>query len=182
MILPSLNFLFIIRYWIYVDFISYPCWLYSMYWSFTFSSEFLLLNIKRCSALLISVNLSRAMNKQWGVTPQDLCTLCMSVCSPEAVVQFVLCHPCCFWRMHPSNDFIGAFIKLTSLWPLLSSLTSLSYPCFVCSRAEQIPPCLTNETSLPSPWGTPALSRKRYRPFKEKLISLPVFFSCCCVS
>ncbi|XP_043915423.1 WD repeat and FYVE domain-containing protein 3 [Protopterus annectens] len=28
------------------------------------------------------------------------------------------------------------------------------------SRAEQIPPCLTNETSLPSPWGTPALSRK----------------------
>ncbi|OXB84085.1 UNVERIFIED_CONTAM: hypothetical protein H355_012203 [Colinus virginianus] len=30
------------------------------------------------------------------------------------------------------------------------------------SRAEQIPPCLTNETSLPSPWGTPALSRKRH--------------------
>ncbi|XP_077131917.1 WD repeat and FYVE domain-containing protein 3 isoform X2 [Ranitomeya variabilis] len=30
------------------------------------------------------------------------------------------------------------------------------------SRAEQIPPCLTNETTLPSPWGTPALSRKRH--------------------
>ncbi|XP_025070807.1 WD repeat and FYVE domain-containing protein 3 isoform X7 [Alligator sinensis] len=30
------------------------------------------------------------------------------------------------------------------------------------SHAEQIPPCLTNETSLPSPWGTPALSRKRH--------------------
>ncbi|XP_062992252.1 WD repeat and FYVE domain-containing protein 3 isoform X3 [Elgaria multicarinata webbii] len=30
------------------------------------------------------------------------------------------------------------------------------------SRAEQIPPCLTNESSLPSPWGTPALSRKRH--------------------
>uniref|UniRef100_A0A4W3HF18 WD repeat and FYVE domain containing 3 n=1 Tax=Callorhinchus milii TaxID=7868 RepID=A0A4W3HF18_CALMI len=29
------------------------------------------------------------------------------------------------------------------------------------SFAEQIPPCLTHETSLPSPWGTPALSRKR---------------------
>nr|XP_021502645.1 WD repeat and FYVE domain-containing protein 3 [Meriones unguiculatus] len=29
------------------------------------------------------------------------------------------------------------------------------------SRAEQIPPCLTSESSLPSPWGTPALSRKR---------------------
>ncbi|KAJ8263051.1 hypothetical protein COCON_G00155080 [Conger conger] len=30
------------------------------------------------------------------------------------------------------------------------------------SRAEQLPPCLTLETSLPSPWGTPALSRKRH--------------------
>ncbi|XP_039614451.1 WD repeat and FYVE domain-containing protein 3 isoform X3 [Polypterus senegalus] len=30
------------------------------------------------------------------------------------------------------------------------------------SRAEQVPPCLTHETSLPSPWGTPALSRKRH--------------------
>ncbi|XP_060237016.1 WD repeat and FYVE domain-containing protein 3 isoform X7 [Meriones unguiculatus] len=30
------------------------------------------------------------------------------------------------------------------------------------SRAEQIPPCLTSESSLPSPWGTPALSRKRH--------------------
>ncbi|KAG9480632.1 hypothetical protein GDO78_012215 [Eleutherodactylus coqui] len=30
------------------------------------------------------------------------------------------------------------------------------------SRAEQIPPCLTNETTLPSPWGTPALARKRH--------------------
>ncbi|XP_041955873.1 WD repeat and FYVE domain-containing protein 3 isoform X3 [Alosa sapidissima] len=29
------------------------------------------------------------------------------------------------------------------------------------SRAEQVPPCLTHETSLPSPWGTPALTRKR---------------------
>ncbi|XP_072921340.1 WD repeat and FYVE domain-containing protein 3 isoform X1 [Hemitrygon akajei] len=29
------------------------------------------------------------------------------------------------------------------------------------SFAEQVPPCLTHETSLPSPWGTPALSRKR---------------------
>ncbi|XP_054466267.1 WD repeat and FYVE domain-containing protein 3 [Anoplopoma fimbria] len=29
------------------------------------------------------------------------------------------------------------------------------------SRAEQVPPCLTHETSLPSPWGTPALARKR---------------------
>ncbi|KAH0615815.1 hypothetical protein JD844_026358 [Phrynosoma platyrhinos] len=30
------------------------------------------------------------------------------------------------------------------------------------SRADQIPPCLTNESSLPSPWGTPALPRKRH--------------------
>ncbi|KAG7490175.1 hypothetical protein JOB18_029475 [Solea senegalensis] len=30
------------------------------------------------------------------------------------------------------------------------------------SRAEQLPPCLTHETSLPSPWGTPALARKRH--------------------
>ncbi|NP_766470.2 WD repeat and FYVE domain-containing protein 3 [Mus musculus] len=30
------------------------------------------------------------------------------------------------------------------------------------SHAEQIPPCLTSESSLPSPWGTPALSRKRH--------------------
>ncbi|XP_036381916.1 WD repeat and FYVE domain-containing protein 3 isoform X1 [Megalops cyprinoides] len=30
------------------------------------------------------------------------------------------------------------------------------------SRAEQVPPCLTLETSLPSPWGTPALARKRH--------------------
>uniref|UniRef100_A0A803TVV1 WD repeat and FYVE domain containing 3 n=1 Tax=Anolis carolinensis TaxID=28377 RepID=A0A803TVV1_ANOCA len=30
------------------------------------------------------------------------------------------------------------------------------------SRAEQIPPCLSNESSLPSPWGTPALPRKRH--------------------
>ncbi|XP_031426548.1 WD repeat and FYVE domain-containing protein 3 isoform X2 [Clupea harengus] len=30
------------------------------------------------------------------------------------------------------------------------------------SRAEQVPPCLTHETSLPSPWGTPALTRKRH--------------------
>uniref|UniRef100_A0A8C9S430 WD repeat and FYVE domain containing 3 n=1 Tax=Scleropages formosus TaxID=113540 RepID=A0A8C9S430_SCLFO len=30
------------------------------------------------------------------------------------------------------------------------------------SRAEQVPPCLTHESSLPSPWGTPALTRKRY--------------------
>ncbi|XP_053559369.1 WD repeat and FYVE domain-containing protein 3 isoform X2 [Bombina bombina] len=30
------------------------------------------------------------------------------------------------------------------------------------SHADQVPPCLTNETSLPSPWGTPALSRKRH--------------------
>ncbi|XP_078532420.1 WD repeat and FYVE domain-containing protein 3 isoform X3 [Lissotriton helveticus] len=30
------------------------------------------------------------------------------------------------------------------------------------SHAEQIPPCLTHETTLPSPWGTPALSRKRH--------------------
>ncbi|XP_056659188.1 WD repeat and FYVE domain-containing protein 3 isoform X2 [Monodelphis domestica] len=30
------------------------------------------------------------------------------------------------------------------------------------SHAEQIPPCLTNESSLPSPWGTPAVSRKRH--------------------
>ncbi|XP_028980419.2 WD repeat and FYVE domain-containing protein 3 isoform X4 [Esox lucius] len=30
------------------------------------------------------------------------------------------------------------------------------------SRAEQVPPCLTHETSLPSPWGTPALARKRH--------------------
>uniref|UniRef100_A0A671LJE3 WD repeat and FYVE domain-containing protein 3 n=1 Tax=Sinocyclocheilus anshuiensis TaxID=1608454 RepID=A0A671LJE3_9TELE len=29
------------------------------------------------------------------------------------------------------------------------------------SRAEQVPPCLTHETSLPSPWGTPAIARKR---------------------
>lgn len=47
-------------------------------------------------------------------------------------------------------------------------LTSLNHPvCFVvCSRAEQIPPCLTSESSLPSPWGTPALSRKRYWAYK----------------
>ncbi|XP_077377164.1 WD repeat and FYVE domain-containing protein 3 isoform X1 [Festucalex cinctus] len=30
------------------------------------------------------------------------------------------------------------------------------------SRAEQVPPCLTHETTLPSPWGTPALTRKRH--------------------
>uniref|UniRef100_A0A3P9L505 WD repeat and FYVE domain containing 3 n=1 Tax=Oryzias latipes TaxID=8090 RepID=A0A3P9L505_ORYLA len=30
------------------------------------------------------------------------------------------------------------------------------------SRAEHMPPCLTHETSLPSPWGTPALTRKRH--------------------
>ncbi|XP_076857169.1 WD repeat and FYVE domain-containing protein 3-like isoform X2 [Brachyhypopomus gauderio] len=30
------------------------------------------------------------------------------------------------------------------------------------SRAEQVPPCLSHETSLPSPWGTPALARKRH--------------------
>ncbi|KAL1274897.1 hypothetical protein QQF64_027711, partial [Cirrhinus molitorella] len=30
------------------------------------------------------------------------------------------------------------------------------------SRAEQVPPCLTHETSLPSPWGTPAIARKRH--------------------
>ncbi|KAG7271513.1 hypothetical protein CRUP_007502, partial [Coryphaenoides rupestris] len=30
------------------------------------------------------------------------------------------------------------------------------------SRTEQLPPCLSQETSLPSPWGTPALTRKRH--------------------
>ncbi|XP_029115173.1 WD repeat and FYVE domain-containing protein 3 isoform X3 [Scleropages formosus] len=29
------------------------------------------------------------------------------------------------------------------------------------SRADQVPPCLTHEASLPSPWGTPAMARKR---------------------
>ncbi|KAL4623281.1 WD repeat and FYVE domain-containing protein 3-like isoform X1 [Arapaima gigas] len=29
------------------------------------------------------------------------------------------------------------------------------------SRADQVPPCLTHEASLPSPWGTPSLARKR---------------------
>ncbi|XP_035234406.1 WD repeat and FYVE domain-containing protein 3 isoform X2 [Anguilla anguilla] len=43
------------------------------------------------------------------------------------------------------------------------------------SRAEQLPPCLTLETSLPSPWGTPALSRKRhgYHGSSAPLPSLP---------
>ena len=44
-----------------------------------------------------------------------------------------------------------------------SNLSDLPPVCFVVySRAEHIPPCLTSESSLPSPWGTPALSRKRY--------------------
>uniref|UniRef100_A0A8C4ZMQ7 WD repeat and FYVE domain containing 3 n=1 Tax=Gadus morhua TaxID=8049 RepID=A0A8C4ZMQ7_GADMO len=30
------------------------------------------------------------------------------------------------------------------------------------SRTEQLPPCLSQESSLPSPWGTPALTRKRH--------------------
>ena len=53
-------------------------------------------------------------------------------------------------------------------------------PCFVvCSRAEQIPPCLTSESSLPSPWGTPALSRKRYwSNNRSQSLLVWVFFFC----
>ncbi|XP_078070095.1 WD repeat and FYVE domain-containing protein 3 isoform X4 [Mustelus asterias] len=41
------------------------------------------------------------------------------------------------------------------------------------SLAEQVPPCLAHETSLPSPWGTPALSRKR--PGYHTVSTPPVF-------
>lgn len=60
-------------------------------------------------------------------------------------------------------------------------LTSLNLPvCFVvCSRAEQIPPCLTSESSLPSPWGTPALSRKRYWSQRSQSSFSKVFFFSC---
>ncbi|XP_014865507.1 PREDICTED: WD repeat and FYVE domain-containing protein 3, partial [Poecilia mexicana] len=42
------------------------------------------------------------------------------------------------------------------------------------SRAEQVPPCLTHETSLPSPWGTPALARKRHGYYGTSGSSAPV--------
>ncbi|XP_014915523.1 WD repeat and FYVE domain-containing protein 3 isoform X2 [Poecilia latipinna] len=42
------------------------------------------------------------------------------------------------------------------------------------SRAEQVPPCLTHETSLPSPWGTPALARKRHGYYSTSGSSAPV--------
>ncbi|KAJ8383375.1 hypothetical protein AAFF_G00221650 [Aldrovandia affinis] len=44
------------------------------------------------------------------------------------------------------------------------------------SHAEQLPPCLTLETSLPSPWGTPALARKRqgYHGIPAPVLALPM--------
>uniref|UniRef100_A0A672QYC5 WD repeat and FYVE domain containing 3 n=1 Tax=Sinocyclocheilus grahami TaxID=75366 RepID=A0A672QYC5_SINGR len=66
----------------------------------------------------------------------------------------------------------GMDLLLVFVW-LCECLVCLHVDCLVvtlcvrlwlnrCSRAEQVPPCLTHETSLPSPWGTPAIARKRY--------------------
>ncbi|XP_013921886.1 PREDICTED: WD repeat and FYVE domain-containing protein 3 [Thamnophis sirtalis] len=58
-----------------------------------------------------------------------------------------------------SMDTVSPTLKHCSkLFIYLYKVTTDSFD----SRAEQIPPCLTNESSLPSPWGTPALSRKRH--------------------
>ncbi|XP_069782164.1 WD repeat and FYVE domain-containing protein 3 isoform X4 [Narcine bancroftii] len=55
-------------------------------------------------------------------------------------------------------DSVGPTLKHCSkLFCCLYKMATDSFDSF----AEQVPPCLTHETSLPSPWGTPALSRKR---------------------
>ncbi|XP_041447245.1 WD repeat and FYVE domain-containing protein 3 isoform X2 [Xenopus laevis] len=56
-------------------------------------------------------------------------------------------------------DFLCPMLKHCSkLFVYLYKVATDSFD----SHAEQIPPCLTNETTLPSPWGTPAVSRKRH--------------------
>ncbi len=83
----------------------------------------------------------------------------------------------------------GLDLMLVFVW-LFECLVCLHVDCLVvtlrvrvwlnhCSRAEQVPPCLTHETSLPSPWGTPVITRKRYcflSPLPFLLLSFPFFF------
>uniref|UniRef100_A0A672QYT0 WD repeat and FYVE domain containing 3 n=1 Tax=Sinocyclocheilus grahami TaxID=75366 RepID=A0A672QYT0_SINGR len=85
----------------------------------------------------------------------------------------------------------GMDLLLVFVW-LCECLVCLHVDCLVvtlcvrlwlnrCSRAEQVPPCLTHETSLPSPWGTPAIARKRYcflPPLPFLPLSFPFFFFC----
>ncbi len=81
----------------------------------------------------------------------------------------------------------GLDLMLVFVW-LFECLVCLHVDCLVvtlcarvwlnhCSRAEQVPPCLTHETSLPSPWGTPVITRKRYC-----FLSVLFSFSVLCLS
>ncbi|XP_066509176.1 WD repeat and FYVE domain-containing protein 3 isoform X1 [Hoplias malabaricus] len=58
----------------------------------------------------------------------------------------------------PAENVSPALKHCSKLFIYLYKMATDSFD----SRAEQVPPCLTHETSLPSPWGTPALARKRH--------------------
>ncbi|KAK7912734.1 hypothetical protein WMY93_012945 [Mugilogobius chulae] len=62
-------------------------------------------------------------------------------------------------RTHRGGDSVCPTLKHCSkLFIYLYKMATDSFD----SRTEQLPPCLSQETSLPSPWGTPALTRKRF--------------------
>uniref|UniRef100_A0A8C1A0U4 WD repeat and FYVE domain containing 3 n=1 Tax=Cyprinus carpio carpio TaxID=630221 RepID=A0A8C1A0U4_CYPCA len=58
----------------------------------------------------------------------------------------------------PAENVCPTLKHCSKLFIYLYKMATDSYD----SRAEQVPPCLTHETSLPSPWGTPAIARKRH--------------------
>ena len=79
---------------------------------------------------------------------------CMCGCACTWVCEY-LCFYVCICACMCLNVFL-------CLCPLPLNVYVCVCTCVLpCSRAEQVPPCLTHETSLPSPWGTPALARKR---------------------
>lgn len=104
----------------------------------------------------------------------------MLFCFPQCMCCSLV--PCSrwVWRMFPIKLLLVFLVKLTNCQPTVSCSNLSKPPCFVvCSRAEQIPPCLTSESSLPSPWGTPALSRKRYwSNNRSQSLLVWVFFFC----
>ncbi|XP_028851764.1 WD repeat and FYVE domain-containing protein 3 isoform X2 [Denticeps clupeoides] len=58
----------------------------------------------------------------------------------------------------PADSVCPTLTHCSKLFMYLHKMATDSFD----SRAEQVPPCLTHESSLPSPWGTPALTRKRH--------------------
>ncbi|XP_048460451.1 WD repeat and FYVE domain-containing protein 3 [Rhincodon typus] len=86
---------------------------------------------------------------------------------------------CCPSNIQPFQRMLEDDAPLESVCPTLkycskvfSCLYKMATDSFD-SLAEQVPPCLTHETSLPSPWSTPVLSRKR--PGYHTVSTPPVF-------